>query len=379
MYLSTTPKCIHKKVATSHTSSKSITTSGYHPYLICSSNPDQSGKQREEIINELFTNTPNVSATHYYTEGNLFINTNEMSCGVLRAYDNTIELVLLHHFATDSTSLLDAPYMNVNPLHSSMKMIVHTVDVLESWFSGSDSVDLVTIGAGDMDNDNEDDEQIQVKILGIQTLLCPGVQDFNNEIIANVDIVKDIKSFITDGESVKMLSYYNHLVEMEDANDTTNNKTYTPRMKQWSDAVSTVTSWTNDEDGSNPCLDGLIGQQMKYEIDGKSLVITAKYSLWEAQQVFDELGISKGDGETCIWYMTYALGVSPMICSVGPKTGVKTLCKDGTSDLSKCPIIDESSNGSGGGWRRRGSGGTNEFVAGVVMSAVFVAFSLGML
>jgi len=296
-----------------------------------------------------------------------------MSCGVLRAYDNTIELVLLHHFATDSTSLLDVPYMNVNPLHSSMKMIVHTVDVLESWFSGSDSIDLVTIGAGDMENDDEDeDEQIQVKILGIQTLLCPGVQDFNNEVIANVDIVKDIKSFITDGESVKMLSYYNHLVEMEDdANESSDTKTYTPRMKQWSDAVSTVTSWTNDEDGSNPCLDGLIGQQMKYEIDGKSLVITAKYSLWEAQQVFDELGISKGDGETCIWYMTYALGVSPMICSVGPKTGVKTLCKDGTSDLSKCPIIDESSS--------NGSSGKSRFVAGVVMSAVFVAFSLGML
>ena len=359
-------------MATSHTSSKSTTSSGYHPYLICSSNPDQSGKQREEIINELFSNTPNVSATHYYTEGNLFINTNEMSCGVLRAYDNTIELVLLHHFATDSTSLLDVPYMNVNPLHSSMKMIVHTVDVLESWFSGSESVDLVTIGGGDME-DNEEDEQIQVKILGIQTLLCPGVQDFNNEVIANVDIVKDIKSFIMDGESVKMLSYYNHLVEMEDANTANNKKTYTPRMKQWSDAVSTVTSWTNDEDGSNPCLDGLIGQQMKYEIDGKSLVITAKYSLWEAQQVFDELGISKGDGETCIWYMTYALGISPMICSVGPKTGVKTLCKDGTSDLSKCPIIDES-NGSGSGWRRRGM---SRFVAAVVM--LFAALSLEML
>ena len=362
-------------MATSHTTSKSTTSSGYHPYLICSSNPDQSGKQREELINDLFSNTPNISATHYYTEGNLFINTNEMSCGVLRAYDNTIELVLLHHFATEGSSLsIDMPYMNVNPLHSSMKMIVHTVDVLESWFSGSESIDLVTIGAGDMDDNEEEDEQIQVKILGIQTLLCPGVQDFNNEVISNIDIVNDIKSFITDGESVKALSYYNQLVEMEDANESSDTKTYTPRMKQWSDAVSTVTSWTNYEDGSNPCLDGLIANQMKYEIDGKSLVITAKYSLWEAQQVFDELGISKGDGETCIWYMTYALGVSPMICSVGPKTGVKTLCKDGTSDLSKCPIIDESSNGSGS-WRGRGSSGTSRFVA-VIMS-VFVTFSLG--
>ena len=46
--------------------------------------------------------------------------------------------------------------------------------------------------------------------------------------------------------------------------------------------------------------------------------------------------LTSDDLHTCIWYMTYALALDPMVCTLEPRTRVKKLCKDGSSDLSKC-------------------------------------------
>ena len=114
-----------------------------------------------------------------------------------------------------------------------------------------------------------------------------------------------------------------------------NDAIYTVRMKQWSDAVSNVLNWTMD-DGSNFCLDVMIKENMDYSLENQILQVESKLSLIEIHQLEQELGLSEGDVGMCIWYLTHAFAVNPMICSIEPRAKVKTLCKDGTSDLSKC-------------------------------------------
>ena len=172
------------------------------------------------------------------------------------------------------------------------------------------------------------------------------MDDHDDEVVDDDEIVNDIKTFITKdgGEYVKSLSFYHHVVQEDDDEDGA--ATVPDRMKQWSNAVSTVTNWTRP-DGTNACLDELIGNSMEFHVNGKSLEVTAVYSMWEKSQMLESLGFTDEQGETCIWYMTYALAVSPMVCSLQPRTEVRTLCADGTSDLSKCPE-DESNENNGG-------------------------------
>ena len=356
-------------MATSHADDVALSSIGYHPYLICSTNPNLSGTERDDAVNELFQNTPNVSASHYYTEGNLFMNTNEISCGVVRAFDDTIHKVYMGN-------PLSSLYMYVNPLHASMKMVQNTVEVLESWFDGTNAGDVVSINEmGEEDEGEGSSNRITVRAMGIRLVLCPGVQDFNGQDVDDDEIVNDIKTFITKdgGEYVKSLSFYHHVVQEEEGDD---EGTVPDRMKQWSNAVSTVTNWTRP-DGTNACLDELIGNSMEFDVNGKSLDVTSVYSLWEKSQILESLGFTNEQGETCIWYMTYALAVSPMVCSLEPRTEVRTLCADGTSDLSKCPDDDDENNGGSSSSSSSIRNGRVGVVAVLIASVVELASAMG--
>mmetsp|Transcript_42752 Transcript_42752/g.76909 ORF Transcript_42752/g.76909 Transcript_42752/m.76909 type:complete len:431 (+) Transcript_42752:234-1526(+) len=314
------------EVATSDSSDRASTSSGYHPYLVCSTYPGLSGKQREAQIDAIFQNTPNVSASHYYTSGNIFHNNDDISCGTLRAYNDTIAKV--YESNPNATE-----YMSVNPLHPSMKMAENTVEIMESWFEGEDAGDVVTIGS---DSGNSD-EQIQVKTLGLHMILCPGVQDFEVEDVPDDEIADDVKSFVTEdgGNTVKEMSFYYHRVSGMDGK----NAVHTERMGQWSEAISQVTNWTKD-DGSNDCLDSIIGENMSFVVKQRILEVNAKMSFWEGKKLIQSLGRTQDDLNTCIWYMTYALALDPMVCTLEPRTSVKTLCKNGSSDLSQCSEVD---------------------------------------
>lgn len=319
------------EIATSHSLDHAITSPGYHPYLICSTYPNSSGVEREQKVDDLFQNTPNISVSHYYTGGNLFHNDDYVSCGIIRAYDDTINKIYEANPNASET-------MSVNPLSSSMKMVENTVEILQSWFDEEVSGDIVKIGSAENDN------IIQVYTLGLEMVLCPGVQDFNNVIDVNDTlIVDDIRNFVTEngGQTVENYSFYHHRVTGEDDDDAV----YTERMAQWSAAVSNVTSWTK-EDGSNVCLDNLITDAMDWTIVKLSLEVVGKKSFREMNEMIESLKWTEKELETCIWYLTYGLALDPMVCSMQPATGVKTLCKDGTSDLSKCPPTPPTSSSS---------------------------------
>lgn len=227
--------------------------------------------------------------------------------------------------------------MTVNPLSSSMKMVENTVEVLQSWFRKEDAGDVVSVGSAGNDN------TIQVKILGLEMVLCPGVQDFNVGHVNDTVIVNDIRNFVTEngGETVENHSFYHHRVNGEDGD----RAVHTERMDQWSAAITNVTSWTKD-DGSNICLDTIIKNGMDFTVKNQSLTVLGTMSFWELNEFMDSLGFSEEELEICIWYLTYGLALDPMVCSMQPATGVKTLCKDGTSDLSKCPPTDPPASSS---------------------------------
>lgn len=304
---------------------KASTSLGYHPYLVCSTFPGLSGAAREQKVNELFQNTPGLNVSQYYPGGNLFHNDDTVSCGIVRAHDDTI----LEVYAANPGS---EDHMSVNPMHSSMKMVENTVEVLSSWFDDDDEIKaVVSVGSS---SPALGDNTIQVEVMNLKMLLCPGVQDFAVDDVPDDQIRQEIIDFVAGdgGETVKSASFYHHRATGMDGDDAV----HTERIDQWSAAVTNVTGLTK-EDGSNICLDNVIKENMEFNINGASLEVTSELSTLEAKQLAESLGWTEEGLETCIWYLTYAMGVCPMVCSVQTDPGVKTLCKDGTSDLSKCP------------------------------------------
>jgi len=344
------------EVATSYSIQDISTSTHYHPYLVCSTHPDLSGGQRESLVNYTFQNTPGVFAWHVYTDGNLFHNDETISCGVLRAYNDTIAKVYEANPNAEE-------YMTVNPLSSSMKMMENTVEILRSWFSeDADGGDVVSINeeGGTDSNSPSNMGQMEVKQMGLHVVLCPGVQDFEGKDVPDDEIADSIKGFITEegGGTVEKLSFYYHRVNGMDGQQAV----HTERMDEWSAVISQVAmNWTKN-DGSNACLDTIIGEYIDFDVTKRNLEVSSKFSSWELIQLGKTLGFLEDDLETCIWYLTYSLALSPMVCTLEPKTKVKTLCEDGTSDLSKCTAgADASGGGSAssriglGPWRSSGA------------------------
>ena len=84
-------------LATSYAEDKTITSLGYHPYIICNYAPGKTGNQRTQMVNEAFQNTSGVDASHFFFEGIGEFNNAERSCGVVRAFNGEY-VVLLRHF-----------------------------------------------------------------------------------------------------------------------------------------------------------------------------------------------------------------------------------------------------------------------------------------
>ena len=336
-----------RQVATSHSPEFAKTSNGFHPYIICStSNDENSGMERQQAIATLFQSTPGVNASHYYgvdddaeDEVTYIINNDDISCSVLRAYNDTISKVYQH---ADETV---AEWMTVTPIHSSMKMAPYLVSVMESWFvavdSGAMPGDMVSIGNDPSFVETVDETTIQVKVLGLHMILCPGVQNFEHmspgtteEERTDATIASGIKGFITEngGENVRDTSFYYQRV----MNGDDDSSDHSERMEQWSDAITTVMNWTNTTDQANPCLDTIIGNNMVFTVNQAILEVKSKVSFWEGNALAEDLGMTTEQMEVCVWYMTYALGVNTEVCSIEPRTDVRTLCKDGTSDLTKC-------------------------------------------
>ena len=339
------------QIAIDHSDDKSSSSAAYHPYVVCSLREDLSGAERELDMLSLFNSTPGVEADHYHSaQYGLVYNTDRMSCGVIRAYNDTIWRV----FESNPES---ASYMTVNPVHPSMKMVAQTVNVVQTRFEGNDPGDAVSISSGlDTQATSTVGGRMQVHHLGLNAVLCPGVADFGGEEVPNDVIEGQVRDFVVGGggRNVMELSFYSQRV-----ND---GRTSTDRMEWWAASIEAVVSST-DEDGANFCLDSILRGTWAFSMSGDlTLSVFSKQSEVEADAMLAEAGRTRDEYETCVWYLLAALSVDPQICSIEPQSRVRTLCADGTSNLSRCPL--ESSSG--------GPGAAGLVITLAAMAVVFV-------
>ena len=317
-----------------HSDDKSSSSAAYHPYVVCSLLEGLSGAERELDMLYLFHSTPGVEAEHYYAAQYGFMhNTDRMSCGIIRAYNDTIWRV----FESNPESAL---YMTVNPVHPSMKMVAQTVNVVQTRFEGNDPGDTVSISSGLGAQTTSSMGRMQVHVLGLSAVLCPGVADFGGEDVSGGVIEGQVWDFVVGdgGRNVMELSFYSQRV-----ND---GRTSTDRMEWWAASIEAVVSST-DEDGANFCLDSILRGTWAFSMSGDlTLSVFSKQSEVEADAMLAEAGRTRDEYETCVWYLMAALAVDPQICSIEPQSRVRTLCADGTSNLSRCPL--ESSSGGPG-------------------------------
>ena len=326
------------QIAIDHSDDKSSSSAAYHPYVVCSLREDLSGAERELDMLSLFNSTPGVEADHYHSaQYGLMYNTDRMSCGVIRAYNDTIWRVF-------ENNLESASYMTVNPVHPSMKMVAQTVNVVQTRFEGNDPGDAVSISSGlDTQATSTVGGRMQVHHLGLNAVLCPGVADFGGEEVPNDVIEGQVWDFVVGGggRNVMELSFYSQRV-----ND---GRTSTDRMEWWAASIEAVVSST-DDDGTNFCLDTVLGDTWTFALSSRlALSVFSEQSEVEADAMLAETGRTRDEYETCVWYLMAALAVDPQICSIEPQSRVRTLCADGTSDLSKCPL-----ESSAGGMRAAG-------------------------
>ena len=264
-------------------------------------------------------------------------NTNRMSCAVIRAYNDTISRV----FKGNPES---ASYMTVNPIHPSMKMVAQTVNVVQARFVGDDPGDAVSISSGlGAQTTSSSGGRIKVNMLGLRAVLCPGVADFGGEDVAGDAIEGHVWDFVVGdgGRNVQELSFYSQRVNDDGGGARTD------RMEWWASSIDAVVASTDDEDGTNYCLDSILRETWTISQWGDlTLSVFSDQSEVEADAMLAEAGRTRDEYETCVWYLMAALAVDPQICSIEPESRVRVLCADGTSDLSKCPL--ETSTGGPG-------------------------------
>jgi hypothetical protein len=347
-------------LATSYARDKALTSLGYHPYVICNYTPDKTGVERAAMVNEAFQNTPGVDTSHFFFEGINELNQEDRSCGVVRAYNDTISKV----YAANPDA---GSWMKTNPLHAAMKMVDYAVEVIQKRMDGDTNVGMISIGT------SNEDGYVTTSVLELSNVLCTGVRDFNGTTVAADEISQAAKDFVMDLPSVQDASFYYHKVNDEGG---TLGVHYTERMDMFSEAISFVEGLTDATSGRNACLDKVINETMTFKVmpyigEGGTgvLDVYSKFSEAEGYAIAEANNMTKGDVDMCIWYTLYAVALNPMICSVEPKSRPQTLCPDGiTSDLSKCPSpapapTDQPSSGS------------NIWMHGVLLSLSVAVFS----
>ncbi|KAL7470959.1 hypothetical protein ACHAXS_011247 [Conticribra weissflogii] len=297
----------------------------YYPYLVCNSSPGKSGNERRDEIEATFRNTPGINASHFYPSDNPYSNNDNVTCGIMRARGGTMNKV----YASNPNA---TEWLQVQPGLPSMKMVEGTVDAIQKAMNGEVAVGAVSISEEESPNG---DGYITRYILGVQSILCPGVQDFEVEDVPDEDILKALKTFaIGDGGNyVKDSSFYHHRVHGGDGEE----GVHTTRMSFWANAIQAVVAGDfDDEDGTNKCLDIIIGDNFEFELNDESLNVFSKISYEEMDALGGELGLTDSEFEQCLWYMVMGLATNPLICSLENQHRVQTLCPDGSSDLSTC-------------------------------------------
>lgn len=290
----------------------------YMPYVVCNKSPDMTGQERIEQLQAVFRNTTGVEATDYYDE-NAVVNGATVTCLLMRTYNDTMALVYGENPGVEE-------WLNVQPLHQSMKMNNKTVETIRERFDNIESGDYVL-------PDDPSTWYKLVNVLGSQSLICPGVVDFGGENVTDQEIQDAVKNFIIgdDGNNVKDASFFHHKLNADSVSDAT-----TERMEMWAGIISDVDNMLL-ENGTNYCRENLIDDHMIFKMDKDNLNVYAKFSTDEMIKIAENQGLAQGDVEKCALYLTMGLALNPMICWVEPKTEIKVLCPDGTSDLTKCP------------------------------------------
>ena len=309
------------EVAAAAAAESGSSSMSFMPYVICSTVPDISGAQRLEQINFTFANTSGVSASDYYLHDAAIMNVENTTCGVIRAYNDTVALVYAENPGVEE-------YMSVQPHHQSMKMNNSTVAIFEQRFAAIESGDFVlpTHKSGWFQ---------YVNVLGTSSILCPGVQDFRGEDVPEDEIVDSLKNFITedDGSQIKAASFFYNRVNGD------NEGVQTDRMTYWAEIIAEVDGMTK-EDGTNYCRDDVLDENFVYLVDMETVSVHAKINTDQFLKLAEDEGFVQNHLEKCLMYLAMGLALNPMICWTEPQTFVTTLCPDGNSDLTTCPEPD---------------------------------------
>ena len=300
-----------------------------HPYLVCNSSPDKSGIERQDEIKSAFSNVPGVNVSDFYVAEAQLQNSDEKMCGVVRTDGNTIGLV----YAANPNA---TEWMEFQPVLPSMKMVKGMVDILQARFGQGEAGDVTSI------QDTSSGGLVTKSVLGVQTILCPGVQDFEEDDVPDEEILNAVTDFLVGngGNSVKDTSFYYNRANNGNGGDSgvdTGSVLHTDRMTFWSDAISTVVHNLTKSDGSNICLDEIIGKNIEFDLNDDVLDVYGKISYEEVVQLGENVGLSNDDVDSCLWFMIMGLATNPLICSLEAQPHVITLCPDGTTDLTKCP------------------------------------------
>lgn len=306
---------------------KNKSSVNYMPYLVCCQTQGISGQERIQKIQDVFYNTSGVESTDFYHD-NAVTNGALATCVLMRAYNDTMATIYGENAGVEE-------WLKVQPLHQSMKMNNQTVETLKKRFDNIASGD-------DVLPDDPSSWYKLVNVLGSQSLICPGVQNFDGQNITDDEIQDAVKNFIVenDGNNIREASFFHQRLNVNSSSDAT-----TERMEMWAEIITDVDNMEL-ENGTNYCRENIIDNGMIFKMDKDNLNVYAKFNTDEMIQLAENSGMLGGDVEKCALYLVMGLAINPMICWVEPKTQVEVLCPDGTSDLSKCPESENPESAS---------------------------------
>jgi hypothetical protein len=339
------------QLATKHATDHGASSQSYLPYVVCNNSTGFSGAQRIQQIHDIFHSTSGISDSDFYEVDRVVVNGANTTCGLMRLYNDTAALVYGENPGVEE-------WLSVQPLHQSMKMNNMTVETFQHRFDAVESGDYVSPA-------KPSEWFIYVNLLGTETILCPGVQDFEGEDVPNEEIIVSIRNFIIgdDGSHVKEASFYYNRVNGNSTGDV-----HTDRMTMWAGFISEVDSLT-EENGTNYCRDTIIGENFAFDLDTMSLGVHATINSKELTEIGKGVDLVQDDLENCVMYLVMGLALNPMICWVEPKSYVQALCPNGTADLTKCPEPEEAPDTAESSSHNKGRfSGSVLFVALVALS-----------
>ncbi|KAL7486576.1 hypothetical protein ACHAW6_013529 [Cyclotella cf. meneghiniana] len=340
------------QLAALHAADHGASSLSYLPYVVCNNSTGLSGAQRITQIHDTFHNTSGITDSDFYEVDRAVVNGANTTCGLMRLYNDSVALVFGENPGVEE-------WLSVQPLHQSMKMNNMTVETFQDRFDAIESGDYISPA-------KHSEWYTYVNLLGTETILCPGVQDFGGENVPNEEIIESIRNYIIGdgGNHIKEASFYYDRVNGNATGDV-----HTDRMTMWAGFISEVDNLT-EENGTNYCRDTIIGEYFAFDLDTMSLGVHSKINSKELIEIGNGVGLVQDDLENCVMYLVMGLALNPMICWVEPKSYVQALCPDGTANLTKCPQPEEAPDTAESSSHNKGR------FSGSELSVVLVALSL---